>query len=368
MGTAPEPGSGGDPDDDGRGFSSAGWGNGHEGAGIEILDVAFVKGGTAHRAPGLGRQNRKQRLGEYAAERGAVLGFAASAAASGAVGGRTKRARGVGVGGSGVPDSDETDEDGMESEEIEEEDDEDMDVDALAARVTIVFEGGRGGALPGFKYEPDALREAVLNPRQLLLPSPTASASPRMRKRQRVDDEGREDAVDMEAEDPTTDTNSNESLLPLRRGVELETTVERFLLRMYYAEAEASAVENNGNAPASEDIIDGGADKPLLQGGEESDRRRWEIWLLGTLDGDEGDRPPPLPLSALVEADKTKVGDGGTVLLQRGLRAENLEFVEGEVRILQDAPVPVGSDSETSSSGAREGWAIEVRRWRWARS
>ena len=112
----------------------------------------FTQGGTAHRAPGLGRQNRKQRLGEYAAERGAVLGFAASAAASGAVGGRTKRARGVGVGRSGVPDSDETDEDGMgtESEIEEEEDEEDMDVDALAARVTIVFEGGRGGALPGY--------------------------------------------------------------------------------------------------------------------------------------------------------------------------------------------------------------------------
>jgi len=43
TGTAPEPGSGGDPDDDGRGFFSAGWGNGHEGAGIDILDVAFVK-------------------------------------------------------------------------------------------------------------------------------------------------------------------------------------------------------------------------------------------------------------------------------------------------------------------------------------
>ena len=218
-----------------------------------------------------------------------------------------------------------------------------------------------------FKYEPDALREAVLNPRQLLLPSATASASPRTRKRQRVDDEGREDAKNMEAEDPTTDTNINESLLPLRRGVELETIVERFLLRMYYADAEAGPVEKDGIAPASEDVIDGGADKPLLQGGE-SDRRRWEIWLLGTLDGDEGDRPPLLPLSVPVEGDKLKVGNSGAVLLQRGLHAENLEFVEGEVRILQDAPVPVGNDSETSNSGAREGWAIEVRRWRWARS
>lgn len=119
------------------------------------LFSSLLQGGTAHRAPGLGRQNRKQRLGEYAAERGAVLGFAASAAASGAAGGRTKRARGVGVGNPNAPDSDETDEDGIETEsEIEEEDDEDMDVDALAARVTIVFEGGRGGALPGYVYIP----------------------------------------------------------------------------------------------------------------------------------------------------------------------------------------------------------------------
>jgi hypothetical protein len=43
AGTGPEPGPGGDPDDDGRGFISAGWGNGHEGVGIEILDVSFVK-------------------------------------------------------------------------------------------------------------------------------------------------------------------------------------------------------------------------------------------------------------------------------------------------------------------------------------
>ena len=185
IGSAAESVGGGDPEDDGRGFFSAGWGNGHEGAGIEILDVAFVKvgrmvllffsfsvrpegevttgadrkwpssylqGGTAHRAPGLGRQNRKQRLGEYATERGAVLGFAASAAASGTAG-RTKRARGVGVGNSNAPDSDETDEDGIETEsDIEEEDEEDMDVDALAARVTIVFEGSRGGALPGYVF------------------------------------------------------------------------------------------------------------------------------------------------------------------------------------------------------------------------
>ena len=295
-----------------------------------------------------------------------VLGFAASAAASGAVGGRTKRARGVGV---GVPDSDETDE---ESEE--EEDEEDMDVDALAARVTIVFEGGRGGALPGyvlqlpcsfvltsfmsfgvcenrFKYEPDALREAVLH---LSLPSSDSSESPRERKRQRIDEEGREDAMDVEVEDPIK-ANTNGSLVPLRRGVELETAVERFLLRLCDAEAEPGAAGTDDIAAASEDVVDESADKQLLQGGA-NDQRRWEIWLLGPLDGDDDaekvrNRPP---------------GGDGTVLLQRGLRAENLEFVEGEVRVLQDATAAVDGDSETNSS-AREGWAIEVRRWRWAR-
>jgi hypothetical protein len=205
-----------------------------------------------------------------------------------------------------------------------------------------------------FKYEPDALREAVLH---LLLPSAAASTSPRVRKRQRVDDKGRKDAMDMEVEE-STKADINGSLLPLRRGVELETAVERFLLRMYDAGAEADAAVTDGIAAASEDVIDGGEDKELLQGGRANDRRRWEIWLLGTLDGDDdaekgGDKLPPLP-------------GGGTVLLQRGLRAENLEFVEGEVRVLQDMPAPVGGDSETSS-GAREGWAMEVRRWRWAR-
>ena len=293
-----------------------------------------------------------------------MLGFAASAAASGAVGGRTKRARGVGV---GVADSDETDE---ESEE--EEDEEDMDVDALAARVTIVFEGGRGGALPGyvlsfprffvltslmsfgvwktrFKYEPDALREAVLH---LSLPSADSSASPRERKRQRLD----EDAMDVEVEDPIN-ANTDGLLVPLRRGVELETGMERFLLRVYDAGAEANAPGTDGIAAASEDVVDESADKQLLQGAAD-DRRRWEIWLLGPLDGDDdaekvGDRPPPLHPSV--------AGGDGAVLLQRGLCAKNLEFVEGEVRVLQDTV----EDSETNSC-AREGWAIEVRRWRWA--
>ncbi len=97
-------------------------------------------------------QAAPRRVGEYAAECGAVLGFAASAATSGAVGGQTNHTHGIGVGGPGGPDSDEMDEDGMgtDSDDIEENEEEDMDVNALAARMTIVFEGGHSGALPGY--------------------------------------------------------------------------------------------------------------------------------------------------------------------------------------------------------------------------
>jgi hypothetical protein len=222
-----------------------------------------------------------------------------------------------------------------------------------------------------FKYEPDALREAVLHPRSLLPPA-VDSSSPRMRKRQRVDDEGGEDAMDMKVDGASSTIAS-----PVWRGVELETAVERFLLRMYEAGAEADAEETGANAANgdaegdAETIMPSAEDKqPQLQqqGGGESDRRRWEIWLLGTLDENENDRLqlPPSGVADVVDGGAGNASkEAGAVLLQRELCASNLEFVEGEVRVLQDAPL--GADAETSS-GAREGWVIEVRRWRWARS
>ncbi len=62
-----------------------------------------------------------------------MLGFSASAAASCAVGGGTKRARAVDVGGSGEPSSERRMKTGGHGDE------EDMDVDTLAARMTIVL-------------------------------------------------------------------------------------------------------------------------------------------------------------------------------------------------------------------------------------
>ncbi|KAI0701510.1 hypothetical protein BC835DRAFT_1264767 [Cytidiella melzeri] len=49
-------------EDDGRTLLSAGWGNSHDGSGVEILNAEFVKKGTAH---AYSFQNRNQRILEY---------------------------------------------------------------------------------------------------------------------------------------------------------------------------------------------------------------------------------------------------------------------------------------------------------------
>ena len=143
--------------------------------------------------------------------------------------------------------------------------------------------------------------------------------------------------------------------VPVPCGVELETAVELFLLRMYDADAETdSPGANDDDAEKTKMTTE---DTRMPQGGREgtripSDSRRWEIWLLGTLEAS--------PYTNKVDGDSSK-GESA-VLLQRGLRASNLEFVEGELRVLPDPP------SAESGNCTREGWAVEVRRWRWARS
>ena len=144
---------------------------------------------------------------------------------------------------------------------------------------------------------------------------------------------------------------------PVWRGVELETAVERFLLRMYNAGAkDADAVAETGANAASEDT-EGVAEKikSSLEDKQEGegDRRRWEIWLLGRLDQNDGS-PRLLPPPGVADMDgngNVAAKTAGAVLLQRGLRASNLEFVEGEVRVLQDASPPSAVDSESSSAG-----------------
>ena len=173
-------------------------------------------------------------------------------------------------------------------------------------------------------------------------------------KRQRIDDDTIDDTMDSAAENSGVGNGA-----PVPRGVELETSVELFLLRMYNADSETDSPgaydEHKGNAEDTKMTLE---DMQMSQGGRadtrmQSDRRRWEIWLLGSLE-------EASPCTKKVDGDSSK-GDGA-VLLQRGLRASSLEFVEGEMRVLQDPP------SAESGSCTREGWAIEVRRWRWARS
>lgn len=171
------------------------------------------------------------------------------------------------------------------------------------------------------------------------------------RKRQRINDDPMDDTMDSAAEKNGVD---NGALIP--RGVELETAVELFLLRMYNVDSETDSLRADDEDGVAKNSKMTTEDTQAVQGSREdtrmqSDRRRWEIWLLGTLQA---------------TSLHTKKTDGnsweGAVLLQRGLRASNLEFVEGEMRVLQDPP------SAESGSCTREGWAIEVRRWRWARA
>ena len=182
---------------------------------------------------------------------------------------------------------------------------------------------------------------------------PSATISPRVRKRQRLNVDVDHDVDHDDAMDTTGDDGSS-ARAPVRCGVELETAVERFLLRMYEAEA-----DDDASSETEKEDDAGGVEKSKTVSVAQSDRRRWEIWLLGTLDdnrvrvtdGEGGD-------------DVSKGGGGGgggAVLLQRDLCASNLEFVEGEMRVLQETP-----NADSPGSCAREGWAIEVRRWRWA--
>jgi len=109
-----------------------------------------------------------------------------------------------------------------------------------------------------------------------------------MCKRQRVDDEGGDDAMDTEVDDASTNAPA------IWRGVELETAVKRFLLCMYEADVKDDT-ETKANATSEE--VEGYAEKinssvkdkqQQQQGGRESDRHRWEIWLVGTLDENNG--------------------------------------------------------------------------------
>ncbi|KAH9951060.1 hypothetical protein B0H21DRAFT_350318 [Amylocystis lapponica] len=59
-------------EDDGRSLMSAGWGNSHDGAGIEVLGAEFVQAGTAR---AMGVRNRAQRLLEYAERRTVLCGY-----------------------------------------------------------------------------------------------------------------------------------------------------------------------------------------------------------------------------------------------------------------------------------------------------
>ncbi|KAF9525960.1 hypothetical protein CPB83DRAFT_858689 [Crepidotus variabilis] len=228
-----------DPENDGRSLVSGGWGVGHDGSAIEIVNVQFVERGTAQKGPGLGRRNRSQRLLEYAERRAAVLGQSFAPAVR--LAGRKRRRHWDNwpVQPRRLPNAavldviHDADEDDLEEElrrptkkPRHEDEQKLMDV------CTMVFGmGASADLLVGYKYIPDLLQNVLF---------PTSPASSPSHKRRRTDDDDIE-MMDLEVETPVVAVRE-----PIRPVI-LETTKERYLLS-------PSADQPDANSGRSYDI------------------------------------------------------------------------------------------------------------------
>lgn len=231
-----------DEDDDGRGLVSAGWGTGHDGSAIEILNVQFVP--KPRSIPGL--RTRSQRLLEYAERRAGVLGLAHSftRGATSRLAGR-KRRRGWDWPSQHfrhLPNASVLDIILEQEEETEAVDgsvhfvDESFNDENARMNVhTVVFGFGLGGEVQaGYKYDPVVLK-GVLFPdgEDDLLPP---------KKRRRIDpSEKAEWATDVELDDTLPSPSYAKN-----RPVILETAKESYLL--------SSSVPANVGGPQTYDI------------------------------------------------------------------------------------------------------------------
>ncbi|KAF9472851.1 hypothetical protein BDN70DRAFT_867976 [Pholiota conissans] len=219
-----------DPEDDGRSLVSAAWGTGHDGSAIEIVGVEFVERGTAHKAPGVGRRNRAQRLLEYAERRAAVLGPAACIGRGFAGRKRRRGWEGWPVQPRRLPNASVLD---VIYEETEVEHDEDDGRPKKRTRIqeeeqklmntrTLVFGMGVNANLCiGYKYVPSMLKEILFPPR-----SSVVDDTPPSRKRRHIPE-----MEDIEMADPDVPMTSatTRSIAELGRPVILETAKESYL-------------------------------------------------------------------------------------------------------------------------------------------
>ncbi|OSD04904.1 hypothetical protein PYCCODRAFT_1363462 [Trametes coccinea BRFM310] len=347
-----------DSENDGSSLLSSGWGNSHDGSGIEVLKAEFVAPGTAH---SFGLRNRSQRLLEYA-ERRCALGCAPRL-------GRKRRR----LHAHSFADVSE----GAIQLRVDRADDD------LSSTRVMVF--GTDSSWPeiGFKYHPDALKD-------VLFPRTTGDSRPSKRRRLGS-------AADQSTSEPATDASSDDGLSQ-QRAVVVETLWESFL------------ISQHGQIP----VADGESDKENASDGTEGGSiggRRYVIALITNAGGTAGKLPPsaksaasigelnktngtqskdtptdatggaaagkavgtasseaagvsakdaspestPAPSKASDDADVTDDGNGPIQILHRDLGEENFEFLPDGIHVL----------SSEVSNGLRKGWKMEAQQWKW---
>ncbi|CDO69680.1 hypothetical protein BN946_scf184851.g68 [Trametes cinnabarina] len=344
-------------EDDGSSLLSSGWGNSHDGSGVEVLKAEFVTSGTAH---SFGLRNRSQRLLEYA-ERRCALGCAPRS-------GRKRRR----LHAYSFVDVSE----GALQLRVDRADDE------LSSTRVMVF--GTDSSWPeiGFKYHPDALKE-------VLFPRNTGDSRPSKRRRLAA-------SADQAASEPATDTSSDDGVSQ-QRAVVVETLWESFLIsqhgqipgadgesdkenstdgaessvgsgRRYVIALITNAGGTAGKLPssqksvASEDALPAAnrtqaadsrlpaADATSAKANVETDETSAAALVNGI-----SDEPTRAPSKASDDADTTDDGNGPIQILHRNLGEENFEFLQDGLNIL----------SSEVSNGMRKGWKMEAQQWKW---
>ncbi|RDX51378.1 hypothetical protein OH76DRAFT_1401702 [Lentinus brumalis] len=368
-------------EDDGSSLLSSGWGNGHDGAGVEVLSAEFVQPGSAH---SFGLRNRSQRLLEYA-ERRCALGCAPKLSR------KRRRLHGPAFA------------DGVSTVQLKL----DQADEELSATRVMVF--GTDSSWPeiGFKYHPEALKS-------VLFPQSTTDGRPsKRRKLAAIADNTPSDST------PPADAASDDELVP-QRAVVVETLWESFLISQ---RGQIPSGENGDAEPES--------DKENTSTSGDGAGRRYVIALLTNAGGTagklprksaaaktgegetvpvpepepepEGDKAPvvdgtrasasaaqedaapgeaekvsrdgsaalPTDPAAPVSLERAQSklsdesvddaddgegdGDGPIRILHHDLGEENFEFVADGINVLSSEVV----------NGMRKGWKLEAQQWKW---
>ncbi|KAG1737193.1 hypothetical protein EDB19DRAFT_996919 [Suillus lakei] len=333
-------------EDDGRGVVSAGWGWGHDGSAIEVVDVEVVEKGTA-RGPGLGRRNRSQRLQEYATRRAALALSPASSASppprthlfADVTNGRKRRRftfDDINVNG-------KTNADPENLEELQK----------MHAR-TLVFGGLGMGA--GFKYTPMLLACALFP--HLADPAIRASLP---RKRRKIDPSAEGGDVRMDIDDAGAEEETGDE----RHSVVLESDGETYLVAPGTSPSEGFVLSVLLSTPSpggkEMEVVEEPADDkdtvttapvpktppPTSSAGEDP---------TSTSDAPKDDQktpvpdpPPPQPISAPPPSDKTVPQSSHTKIVRSNLQDTDFKFE-------QDGVVVCGQGDDMR---------VRVVRWRW---